>query len=217
MLNITVRSSSGHDVAFDIPVLHARHIGDASTSSVSMPNDRHEKRTISIPQLEGCEAPYTRLVRSLCLSIGPGGTPQTYWLVCENPTGQSNPLRRIQNIIKTCRPYELCVTKVVGGETQANCVSQIDWRLIQTARMGGVTPAFYASHILTLPDRNALDHTGLVATLVAHNDITKTVVADRILLQAVSAVSKVEPVNGLSLYAAPTAGMWLGSWLMIVQ
>lgn len=66
--------------------------------------------------------------------------------------------------------------------------------------MGGVTSAYYANHILTFPDPKSIPHTGLVAMLVGQNDITKTVVADRILLQAVGGVAKYEPVNGPSLY-----------------
>ena len=209
LFNITVRSSSGDEIALDIPVLHARHIRDASTSSISISNDQIRKRLVSRPQLSGCEAPFSVFVDSLCS----GRTPQTFILQCTIPAEQS-PTRTF--LRKTCLPYEICVTKVVGNRQQAECISQVDFRLIQKVRTGDVTPSYYASHILTLPPSRLLDHTGLVATLVAQNDITKTVVAARILLQAVGAASKVEPVNGLSLYADSNDCLWCESLLMVV-
>lgn len=85
MLNITVRSSSGHDITLDTPVLHGRHIGDASSSSIPIANDRHEKQIVSTPQLTGFVAPFSAFSHSICQATGPDRTPQTYIFFCQHP------------------------------------------------------------------------------------------------------------------------------------
>ncbi|KAA6409026.1 MAG: hypothetical protein FRX48_07370 [Lasallia pustulata] len=202
MLNITVRSSSGQDLALDIPVLHARHIRHTST-----PTAPKQKRLVSRPQTTGCEnPPFTEFDKSVCQPGGPKRTSQTFILSCKVHEAQPRPyFGGPMRYLKYCQPNEICVTQYVPiledpstFQSVANCVSEVNFRLIQESKMGGLTPAYYASHVLTLPQKSALDHTGLVATLVGRNDFTMAVVAERILLQAVGAASVVEPVNGLS-------------------
>lgn len=222
MLNITVRSSSGQDLALDIPVLHARHIRHTST-----PTAPKQKRLVSRPQTTGCETPpFTEFDKSVCQPRGPERTGQTFILSCKAHEAQPRPyFGGPMRYLKYCQPNEICVTQYVPiledpstFQSVANCVSEVNFRLIQESKMGGLTPAYYASHVLTLPQKNALGHTGLVATLVGRNDFAMAVVAERILLQAVGAASVVEPLNGLSLYVFfRRLGWWLGSRLMSVQ
>ena len=105
--------------------------------------------------------------------------------------------------VEECEPYEICVTKIEDGTSVAYCVSEITFRLIEQAKTGDVTPAYYVNHILTKPQLQQLDHIGLVATLVTLDDNTTSVFADRILLEAMGASSTVDPINGPNLCADP--------------
>lgn len=200
MFNVTVHSSSGLDVALDMPVHYVRHSRDASASS-SMPGKQLRKRLIYGPITTGCSEPYTEFQESLCVIRGPGTSAQTFRVKCTLPEGHPTNQGQVVLIRGTCTRNEIFVTKTVQGHAQANCVSQVNFKFIQVAKTGGFNPAYHANHMLSLPQRDQIDHTGLVATLVASNDFTQAVIADRILLQAVGAASKVDAVNGPSLYA----------------
>ncbi|MCJ1302091.1 hypothetical protein MMC08_004892 [Hypocenomyce scalaris] len=174
-LDIIVRSGSdsGPNIASDSPVFHT------STSSSSTSEKHKQKRAVSRP-VNQCAAGQT-FDYSLCI---PQTSAQAYVLVCSYDDEDGTP-NYIQSYL-ACEPYEICVEEESDG--LAFCVSEVNFKLIQQAQTGGVTSAYYASHILTPSQQQQLGQTGVVATLV-DLDNTTSVFAQRILLEAEGSLS----------------------------
>ena len=186
-LDIIVRSGSdsGPNIASDSPVFHT------STSSSSTSEKHKQKRAVSRP-VNQCAAGQT-FDYSLCI---PQTSAQAYVLVCSYDDEDGTP-NYIQSYL-ACEPYEICVEEESDG--LAFCVSEVNFKLIQQAQTGGVTSAYYASHILTPSQQQQLGQTGVVATLV-DLDNTTSVFAQRILLEAEGSLSTAHAGGTISLYA----------------
>ena len=187
MLDIIVRSGpdSGPNIASDSPVIHT------SISSSSTSKKHKQKRAVS-RTMNQCAARQI-FEFSLC---EPQTSAQAYVLVCSFDS-DDDASTYVQSHL-ACEPYEICVEEESNG--LAFCVSEVNFKLIQQVQTGGVTPAYYASHVLTPPQQQQLGKTGVVATLV-DLDNTTSVFAQRILLEAEGSFSTVHAGSTISLYA----------------